>query len=397
MNKRLNILTTAALFLSTAAVVFISCNKDDDPDPVMVANNIELVSGGSQTAITEEALENKIEVIVKDKEGAAFAGEVVKFTVTEGSVSAATVTTNASGKASVTWTLGATEGTQTLTITSTSTLTGSPISVSATAYRAVATSIELVSGNSQTGFTEESLENKVEVLVKDQEGAAFVGEVVNFDVSEGSVSEATVTTNSSGKASVTWTLGATEGTQILTITGTSTLTGSPISVNATATKYTPVIGEFYRGGVVFYIDASGTSGLICAVTFQSSGAEWGCNGTDLTDAVGRAIGTGAQNTLDIEAECTTAGTAADLCANLSLNGYEDWFLPSQDELNEIYLNQATINATVAAYGGLPIVPTIYWSSSQTNSGWAQLQNFDAGWQTSGEKDVPHFVRAIRAF
>ncbi len=120
------------MFLSTAAITFISCDKDDDPtpDPVMVATSIELVSGGSQTAFTRETLENKVEVIVKDQEGAAFAGEVVKkFAVTEGSVSEATVTTNASGKASVTWTLGATEGTQTLTITGTSTLTGSPISV----------------------------------------------------------------------------------------------------------------------------------------------------------------------------------------------------------------------------------------------------------------------------
>ncbi len=53
MNTRLSILTAAVLFLSTAAITFISCYKDDDPtpDPVMVATSIELVSGGSQTTL----------------------------------------------------------------------------------------------------------------------------------------------------------------------------------------------------------------------------------------------------------------------------------------------------------------------------------------------------------
>jgi len=298
MNKRLSILTAAVLFLSTAAITFISCDKDDDPtpDPVMVATSIELVSGGSQTAFASEALENKIEVIVKDQEGAAFAGEVVNFAVTEGSVSAAAVTTDANGKASVTWTLGATEGTQTLSIT-----------------------------------------------------------------------------------------------------GTSTLTGSPISVTATA-EYKPVIGDFKYGGVIFYIDETEKHGLVCAVSDQSSAAEWGCSGTNLPGADGTAIGTGAQNTIDIETECTDPGTAADICANLSLNGFDDWFLPSEDELYEMYLNKATIETTALANSGTAFY-TFYWSSTELSDVNARGVAFDDGYKTTEPKNGSGVVRtrAIRSF
>ena len=296
MNKRLSILTAAVLFLSTAAITFISCDKDDDPtpDPVMVATSIELVSGGSQTAFASEALENKIEVMVKDQEGAAFAGEVVNFAVTEGSVSAAAVTTDANGKASVTWTLGATEGTQTLSIT-----------------------------------------------------------------------------------------------------GTSTLTGSPVSVTATA-EYKPVIGDFKYGGVIFYIDETEKHGLVCAVTDQGTNVTWGCSGTTIPGADGTAIGTGAQNTIDIEAECTDAGTAADLCANLSLNSFDDWFLPSEDELFEIYLNKTTIETTALANSGNTF-SSWYWSSTELSDENARAIALSDGFKSNSPKTGTNEIRAIRTF
>ncbi len=160
------------------------------------------------------------------------------------------------------------------------------------------------------------------------------------------------------------------------------------------------IGDFHEGGVIFYLDITGQHGLVCAVSDQSTGVEWGCWGTAINGADGIAIGTGAQNTIDIVTGCTTSGIAADLCANLTLNSFSDWFLPSRDELNEMYLNKATIDATATANGGTVLAAPDYWSSSENSINSAWSQNFDSnGKQGADGKDRDNqiYVRAVRAF
>jgi len=160
--------------------------------------------------------------------------------------------------------------------------------------------------------------------------------------------------------------------------------------------YTPSIGDYHQGGVIFYLDGNG-GGLVCAVSDQSAGAEWGCSGSTISGADGNAIGTGSQNTIDIEAGCTTPGIAADICANLSLNGYSDWFLPSRDELIAMYQNKATINATAIANGGGGFAADYYWSSTEYNTTGADGFDFGNGYVGVNYKYSTNSVRAVRAF
>lgn len=92
------------------------------------ASLLTLQSGGSQVAPPSTALPQPVVVRVTDAFANPVAGVSVAFAVASGSLSAATVNTDAAGLASVTWTLGSAGGAQALTVTSAG-LTGSPLTV----------------------------------------------------------------------------------------------------------------------------------------------------------------------------------------------------------------------------------------------------------------------------
>jgi hypothetical protein len=166
--------------------------------------------------------------------------------------------------------------------------------------------------------------------------------------------------------------------------------------------FTGAIGDTYQGGIVFWLDGNG-GGLIAAPSDQSTGSFWGCYGTQISGADGIAIGTGAQNTIDIEAGCTTTGIAADICANYTDGTYSDWFLPSKDELNLMWTNLADsdgdgVNNGITDpnnLGGFAI--NYYWSSSEIDSGHAWGLNFSELYQFTTDKATYYNVRAVRAF
>lgn len=165
------------------------------------------------------------------------------------------------------------------------------------------------------------------------------------------------------------------------------------------------------GGIVFYVGST----TINAVSGVSAGgkyleaapktwnggtsdalATWGCYGTLIGGADGTDVGTGAQNTKDIDAGCTTSGIAADLAINLVFGGQSDWFLPSRGEQVLMY-----INLTAKGVGGLET--DTYWSSSEYDAANAWYQDFYTGLnsgtyrQDTNVKGATIYVRPVRAF
>jgi hypothetical protein len=151
------------------------------------------------------------------------------------------------------------------------------------------------------------------------------------------------------------------------------------------------IGQSYGGGIIFYVDGTSQHGLISATSDQSTSASWGCS-TTFIPGISMAIGTGQANTTLIVNGCNEAGIAARICDDLVLNGYSDWFLPSKDELNLMYLQKTVI-------GGF--INSTYWSSSEWFSSesdqGAWEQSFTNGSQGYTFKFYTYHVRAVRAF
>jgi len=171
-----------------------------------------------------------------------------------------------------------------------------------------------------------------------------------------------------------------------------------------------VVGMEAEGGIVFYVDESGEFGLVAAMEDLTEGAtnpngwgyngyEWGCFQNTVQGADGMAIGTGYQNTMDIVNQgCTSENdgiTAAQAALNTEISDYSDWYLPSRDELVEMY--NTIVNGVFDDIVNFEIEPDWYWSSSESNLNYSVIVAFDYGDVDTNVKQYTFRARAIRAF
>jgi len=192
-------------------------------------------------------------------------------------------------------------------------------------------------------------------------------------------------------------------------TCTRSITWAKPSVAGGSSSVTYRVGEIGpAGGTIFYIDLSRPAGSqYWEVGSDLGTAPWGCNGTNIPGAEETAIGEGQANTDLILANCATLGIAARL-ASAPAGGYSDWFLPSQDELNQVckyardqstaVVDQAVpCNGTGSLRSGFP--RDLYWTSTEyTGRGdIAWLWSFGGGYLTNDFKTTSWATLPVRSF
>jgi hypothetical protein len=149
------------------------------------------------------------------------------------------------------------------------------------------------------------------------------------------------------------------------------------------------IGTSYQGGIIFNIDAKGEHGFIAATSDQAITDPW-WNGSFITTGATSTSNGSANTTAIINAQGNSGTYAAKLCRDFRGGGYQDWFLPSKDQLNNL-LSQKTLVGNFTYQ--------IYWSSSEYDLGEAWVQDFETGEQyLDNISDAANVhTRAIRAF
>jgi hypothetical protein len=154
------------------------------------------------------------------------------------------------------------------------------------------------------------------------------------------------------------------------------LEAAPDDILIDISSYTSEFG-YYR------TESTGSSVLVGTSTAIGTGK---ANTTALVDAMGSTAYTSSSSSTTK----TTEVYSAKLCDDYTEGTYEDWFLPSKEELFLLYDN-------LKKNGRGDFSDSLYWSSSEYNAEHTWSQNFSDGNHYLKNRSNEYRVRPVRAF
>nr|WP_319520768.1 InlB B-repeat-containing protein [uncultured Sphaerochaeta sp.] len=203
--------------------------------------------------------------------------------------------------------------------------------------------------------------------------------------------------------------------------------GSSLILEESRTLYAKWIvtvgGPGQAGGIIFYDDESDGIDTIPGYRYlEAAPTDWNdmdeyttifgyyrttWDGVDLPVGTITNVGAGMSNTIEIVQKMgdilftdpsgtstKTSSYAAKICNDFALENegvtYDDWFLPSREELALMYLNLKQHNL-----GGFS--DANYWSSTEKNALYAAFFDFNSGNNYDGNRSSDFRIRPIRAY
>lgn len=247
-----------------------------------------------------------------------------------------------------------------------------------------------------TGLSSRAGVDRIEVSWTDREGATAY-DLYWAASPDTDLEDATKVAGATSPCMVT---GLSAGTEyyfrvVASVDGEDTAPSEELSVDCGYTLGGPGPG----GGYLFYDKGAYSDGwryMECAPSDQSGGVVYGTPGSGSTNS---AIGTGAENTDTIVGMLGSGAYAARICYDLSLGGYDDWFLPSNLEMLEM---RGLYNAGIGGFAAGE-----YWSSYYTFTSligpaiftpwYNKLSDGTNGFPWSDASTLQYRVRAARRF